>query len=174
MKEAVVAAEELAPFDEEADETVLVTDASAHAVAGFLLQRGRLVALHSRPLTEVQARWPAFDLEAFALTHCLQRWRHWCFARRVRCVSDHGDLSVLLHPPSGAKDKLLRYVAVLADFDISLEYMPGTSPTLALADWLSRPNTGARLPLRAVCVGDSRAAEVAGGAADSPSARVLS
>lgn len=61
LKDAVAAAEPLTPYDESAGETIMVSDASASAVAAFLVQDGRLVALYSKPLTEIQARWPAFD-----------------------------------------------------------------------------------------------------------------
>lgn len=67
--------------------------------------------------------------------------------RRVRCLSDHDNLSVLLSPASGEKPKLMRWIADLAEFNVTIEHVPGTDPVMALADWLSRPNSGVRPPL---------------------------
>lgn len=137
--EAVVEAPPLIPFDKDAPSTV-VSDASACAIAAYLIQNGRIVALFSKPLTEVQARWKAFDLEAHALTQALHRWEHWLKGRPVTCISDHKGLSVLTNLEA-ASTKVLRWVERLTAFNVEIHHVAGTDPVMALADWLSRPNT---------------------------------
>lgn len=117
---------------------VLVSDASQHGVAATLFQDGRLVATWSLALSEVQTRWKVFDLEAFAMTQALQRWRHWLINTKVICVSDHKGLSALTNPDYPISNKIRRWVADLAGFDVEIRYVAGEDAMIQMADWLSR------------------------------------
>lgn len=143
--EAVTSAEPLSPFDPAADVT-LVTDASAVALAGYLLQNGKLIGLFSRALSETQARYAAFELEALALAESVKRFKPFLTRRRVRCLTDHRNLRIL-GKPSRLSKKVRRWLAEISDCTISIEYVCAEDPHIVLADWLSRPNTGERTDL---------------------------
>lgn len=117
--EAVTSAEPLSPFNPTADVT-LVTDASAVALAGYLLQDGKLVGLFSKALSETQARYAAFELEALALAESVKRFKPFLTRRRVRCLTDHRNLRIL-GKPSRLSKKVRRWLAEISDCTLSIE-----------------------------------------------------
>lgn len=100
----------LAPFREGVP-PIVVSDACQFGVAATLYQEGRLVATWSAALSETQGRWKVFDLEAYALTRALQRWRHWLQGPRVVCVTDHKGLTALTNLNAPLTPKVRRWIA---------------------------------------------------------------
>ena len=117
----------------------LSTDASNTAVAAILSQNCRPVAFMSRRLSTAQKRWSPAELEGYAVVQACQQFRHFLTSRpfTVQC-DQHGFVQALNSTSSRAvkNAKFARWRMELAEFDFSIQHIPGILNTAA--DALSR------------------------------------
>ncbi|PAV90485.1 hypothetical protein WR25_22647 [Diploscapter pachys] len=118
------------------------SDASLQGIGAVLLQEQsdgeyRPIAYTSRALTKSEKNYAALELEALAVSHALEMFRHNIMgAKKVEVWTDHKPLHGIL----GAKDlrgRLLKFQIHLLDFpNIKIVYRAGKAN--AVADALSR------------------------------------
>jgi transposase InsO family protein len=121
---------------------VLSTDASGFALGGCLMQRDEQHHLHpcayeSRRMSPPERNYGVYEQELLALVHACRKWRHYLFARPVCLVSDHQPLSWLMDQKT-LSPRQARWLEFLAEFDLSIQHAPGTSPIMRVPDALSR------------------------------------
>ena len=73
----------------------LGTDASDHAIASVLSQRGRPVAFMSRTLSRCEKRYPAVEREEAAVIEAVRKWQHFLKGRYFTIVSDQEAISFM-------------------------------------------------------------------------------
>eukprot|EP01053_Blabericola_migrator_P010925 Blabericola_migrator_1__10924@NODE_6310_length_562_cov_12_549495_g4273_i0_p1_GENE_NODE_6310_length_562_cov_12_549495_g4273_i0NODE_6310_length_562_cov_12_549495_g4273_i0_p1_ORF_typecomplete_len117_score2_73RT_RNaseH/PF17917_1/4_4e27RT_RNaseH_2/PF17919_1/1_3e12RVT_3/PF13456_6/0_00045Shikimate_dh_N/PF08501_11/0_26_NODE_6310_length_562_cov_12_549495_g4273_i0108458 len=104
------------------------------------MQQGkeRIIAYMSRRLLPRESRYPTHERELLAIVEATKHWKHLLQMRRVLIRTDH---KPLLHLPTqkSLSDRMFRWMAHLADFDLAYEHIAGDENTLA--DLLSRPVT---------------------------------
>ncbi|PIO70757.1 hypothetical protein TELCIR_07378 [Teladorsagia circumcincta] len=123
-------------------EFILCTDGSSLAVGAGLFQRSedddnKLVAIgyFSKALTDSQKRWSPTHIELFAMVSALRFFRATIYGNLTRVLSDHKPLTFLLKH-NKIHDNLARWIVELQSYNITIEYLKGSSNTVA--DCLSR------------------------------------
>ena len=118
------------------DEFSVYTDASGSAIGGCILQQGKLVAAASRKLSPAEMNYSTTEKEALAIIWTLKQFRHYLLGSKFKLSTDHKCLTSMtqLKDPTG---RIVRWLTVLADFDMRIAYVPGKEN--CLADSLSRP-----------------------------------
>ena len=97
----------------------------------------QIVGYYLRSLSIHEKNYPIRDKELLAVVYLLDKTAHLIFGHRIVVKTDHQSLSVLLKGNKEAEnDRVKRWITKLAEFDIVLEYVKGT--TNELADYLSR------------------------------------
>lgn len=118
---------------------VVRTDASGYAIGAVLAQgegkEERTIAFHSRRLTDAERKYPAHDLETLAVVEALRTWRVYLLGRHFVVRTDNTPTKHLLTKPEPSL-RQARWLDFLAEYDFSLEYIPG--PTNTVPDALSR------------------------------------
>ncbi|KAK8574402.1 hypothetical protein V6N12_062096 [Hibiscus sabdariffa] len=94
-------------------EVVVYSDASYFGLGWVLMQEGRVVAYASGQLKTREKNYPTHDIELAAVVFALKIWRHYLYGERQR-----------------------RWLELLKDHDLSIEYHPGKANVVA--DALSR------------------------------------
>ena len=121
----------------------LAADACDVAVGATLMQRSgpedrlRPVAFESKKLSAAEINYPIREKELLAIVHACRVWRHFLHGRTVRVHSDHQSLSTLLKQQQ-VSPRVHRWLEMLADFDIQIQYEAGESPLMRIPDALSR------------------------------------
>jgi len=121
---------------------ILRTDASAYGIGGQLLQRDpgsqelQTLAYYSRRLTATEQRYSTIEKECLAIVYCLDKARP-LLVGPVVIQTDHRNLQFLR---ASINPRVQRWVALLADFDLVVEYRPGSLNYVA--DCLSRLSCG--------------------------------
>lgn len=111
---------------------VLRTDASIRGISGVLLQNGRALAFFGRALTAAEKRYPTLEMEALAIAWSLDRAKGLIFAP-VCCETDHSNLVWM---SSSESRRVTRWVETLAQYRLSIRYLPGRLNSIA--DAISR------------------------------------
>lgn len=138
LKQHLVKAPILRLFDPNLP-TRLQTDSSDFALGATLLQLSQNewlpIAYESRKLNTHELNYPVYEKELLALIHSLKIWRHYLLGRHFSAFTDQQAIINLLSQPQ-LNQRQARWTNTLAEFDIKLEYQPGTKNIVA--DALSR------------------------------------
>lgn len=116
----------------------VVTDASAFALAGVLLQETspgtwHPVAYTSRRLTPAERNYTAMERETLAVVHALVTWRTYLY-KHFDIITDNNGVTYL-KSKKALSQREARWVDFLADFDFSIHHVRGQDN---IADPLSR------------------------------------
>ena len=113
----------------------LEADASGRGWGAVLLQGGRPVAYASRAWQPAEQHLPITQQELLALLFACREWRHLIEGGRVEATTDHRALQWLT-TLQDAPGRLGQWAAELAEFGLSIKFIPGDRQ--GLADPLSR------------------------------------
>lgn len=137
IKEAIVNAPILVPFDETKD-IQIQSDASKHGLGCCILQDGKPISFASRTLTDAECRYSQIEKEFLSILFACKKFRFYTYGRKIKIVNDHKPLTSIIkkeiHKIASARLQNMRIK--LWNFDIQLEYAPGK--TIHIADYLSR------------------------------------
>ena len=114
---------------------VVYCDASLQGLGCVLMQDGHVVAYASRQLKPHELNYPTHDLELAAVIHALKQWRPYLYGNRWELYSDHQSLKYLFTQPD-MNIRQRRWLEVIKDYDLGLNYKPGKANVVA--DALSR------------------------------------
>jgi hypothetical protein len=121
---------------------VVYTDASDFATGAVLQQdlgNGlQPIAFMSHKMSDAETRYPTHDREMLAIINMLGEWRTYLHGRQpfiIRICTDHNSLQYFTTQQS-LSARQARWLDKLADFDFKIEYVKGTTNTVA--DALSR------------------------------------
>ncbi|CAM9990334.1 unnamed protein product, partial [Heterosigma akashiwo] len=118
-------------FDEAKDIHVYV-DASKVAIAGVILQEGKLISSVSRTLSKPERKWHIIELEALAVRYTLQKLRHFLHGRKFLCFTDHKPLLQIWKKAAKIENvRLLTSVLSVTEYDFELLHIPGEENVLA-------------------------------------------
>jgi hypothetical protein len=139
----------------------LHTDASVDAIGGVLMQdQGdglRPVSYFSRKLSAAERNYPTHEQEMLALIYALKQFRHYLMgAPRSVAYTDHYGLKYL-QTQSNLNARQTRWMGLLQEFDLHIDYLPGKSNVVA--DALSRRPAAAVPAAAAPAVAASAAAD---------------
>ncbi|KAL4347857.1 hypothetical protein GQ457_17G010820 [Hibiscus cannabinus] len=113
-------------------EFTVYSDAS-HSGLGFVLMEGdNVVAYASRQLKPHELNYPTHDLELATIVFALKIWRHYLYGEKCHMFTDHKSLKYLLTQ----KDLNLRqrrWMELLKDYDLVIDYRPGKANVVANA-----------------------------------------
>ncbi|KAL4347811.1 hypothetical protein GQ457_17G010440 [Hibiscus cannabinus] len=116
-------------------EFVVYSDASYVGLGCVLMQEGRVVAYDSRQLKVHEKNYPTHDIELAAVVFALKIWRHYLYGEKCIVYTDHKSLKYLMTQKE-LNLKQRRWLELLKDYDLSIEYHPGKANVVA--DALSR------------------------------------
>ncbi|KAK8625988.1 hypothetical protein V6N13_133643 [Hibiscus sabdariffa] len=116
-------------------EFVVYSDASYVGLGCVLMQEGRVVAYASRQLKVHEKNYPTHDLELAAVVFALKIWRHYLYGEKCIVYTDHKSLKYLMTQKE-LNLRQRRWLELLKDYDLSIEYHPGKANVVA--DALSR------------------------------------
>jgi len=117
----------------------LETDASLTSIGSVLSQNGRPIAFYSHRLNKVEQKWPAVELEAYAIVKSIEKFRSYLLARSFTILTDQKSVSFLFdnRPKSSVKNsKLCRWRMELSEYNYQIIYRRGEENRSA--DALSR------------------------------------
>ncbi|KAL4318940.1 hypothetical protein GQ457_18G015780 [Hibiscus cannabinus] len=116
-------------------EFVVYSDASYAGLGCVLMQEGRVVAYASRKLKAHEKNYPTHDIELAAVVFALKIWRHYLYGEKCIVYTDHKSLKYLMTQKE-LNLRQRRWMELLKDYDLSIEYHPGKANVVA--DALSR------------------------------------
>ncbi|XP_021714895.1 uncharacterized protein LOC110682862 [Chenopodium quinoa] len=138
LKEALITAPIIQPPNWELP-FELMCDASDYAVGSVLGQRKdkKLHAIYytSKTLDEAQRNYTTTEKELLAIVHAIEKFRSYLVGSKVIVFTDHAALKYLLSKKD-AKQRLIRWVLLLQDYDIEIRDKKGAENVVA--DHLSR------------------------------------
>ena len=111
---------------------VVFCDASLQGLGCVLMQEGHVVAYASRQLKPHEHNYPTHDLELAAVVYALKKWRPYLFGNRCEIFSDHKSLKYLFTQPD-LNLRQRRWLELIKDYDVSLNYQPGKANVVAEA-----------------------------------------
>ena len=119
---------------------VLNCDACQYAIGATLQQdQGRglqPVAYYSHKLSGAELNWDTREKEFFALVAACQHWRHYLHSEQpFTLLTDHDSLKYHRTMPK-LSGKLARWIEKMAEFDYTIQHIPGVKNVVA--DALSR------------------------------------
>ena len=134
-------------------ELSLSTDASNTHVGAVLEQTHRGVteplAFFSYKLSPAEAKYSTFDRELLAIIKALRHFRYNLEGKHFNVFTDHRPLVQALHRSTEAwSARQTRSLSYIAEFDLTLQYIPGKLNSVA--DALSRPLANAVVPDRPI------------------------
>ena len=141
IKTALVSAPVLQPYDENAETTLVVTDACKLGVGAVLMQdtgQGpRPVCYLSRKLKSGERSYTAQKLELLAIKEALKAWRHMLLGLSFTIQTDHKSLSYLTRQADDHTGQLARWSEFMSAFNYKeIQHIKGKDN--AMADGLSR------------------------------------
>lgn len=123
---------------------VVYTNASGVGVGCVLMQEERVIAYASRQLKKHEANYPTHDLELAAVVFALKIWRAYLYGEKVQVFTDHKSLKYVF-TQADLNLRQRRWMEMLADFDLQINYNPGKGNPVADALSRRRPDvSGAR------------------------------
>ncbi|KAK9002134.1 hypothetical protein V6N11_024822 [Hibiscus sabdariffa] len=134
LKEALINAPVLTQLVSGKD-FVVYSDASYVGLGCVLMQEGRVVAYASRQLKVHEKNYPTHDIELAAVVFALKIWRHYLYGEKCIVYTDHKSLKYLMTQKE-LNLRQRRWLELLKDYDLSIEYHPGKANVVA--DALSR------------------------------------
>ena len=140
LKALVTSEPVLRQFDDKLP-TAIFSDSSDNQAGSFVAQdhgEGWVpIAFESHKLSVAESRYSIRDKELLAVAGACRKFRHWLIGRKVKVFTDHESLSTLLKGSNTMpSDRVARLVEFLAQFDLDIAYLKGSSNEVA--DALSR------------------------------------
>lgn len=123
---------------------VLTTDASHECIGATLEQfnpDGTLdgvIGYFSKRLQGSQLNYSVQEQEFLAVIEALRQYRHLLIGKHFKLRTDHFSLTYLMIQTKTPQGRIARWLDILAEYDFSIEHIPGTKNTAA--DALSRIN----------------------------------
>lgn len=118
---------------------LLYTDASVVAVGAVLMQDfgngPQPIAYESKKLSNQERVYPTHDRELLSIVYALRKWRHYLYRADMRVLNDHRSLGHFIGQQR-LNDRQVRWLALLADYQLKIEYVQGVANVVA--DALSR------------------------------------
>jgi deoxyuridine 5'-triphosphate nucleotidohydrolase len=118
---------------------IVHTDWSEKAIGGWIAQLvdgiEKPIAFESRKLRQAERNYSPYEGELLALVHCLRTFRPYLVGRKVILKSDQKALKWLLDQRI-LSHRQYRWLGVLQEYDLTLEWIKGSENTIA--DALSR------------------------------------
>jgi len=114
---------------------VIYSDASGKGLGCVLMQHDHVIAYASRQLKPHERNYPTHDLELAAVIFALKIWRHYLLGDKVLIYTDHKSLKYIFTQKE-LNMRQRRWLELMADYDIDLQYHPGKVNTVP--DALSR------------------------------------
>ncbi|KAE8693084.1 UDP-Glycosyltransferase superfamily protein isoform 1 [Hibiscus syriacus] len=115
----------------ESGEKISVYSDACHSGLGcVLMQDGKVVAYASRQLKPHERNYPIHNMELAAVIFALKIWRHYLYGEKCYMYTDHKSLKYLLTQ----KELILRqrrWLELLKDYDLEIEYHPGKTNVVA-------------------------------------------
>ncbi len=99
------------------------------------MQGGKVIAYASRQLKPHEKNYPTHDLELAAMVFALKIWRHYLYGASCQVFTDHKSLKYLFTQKE-LNMRQRRWLELLKDYDMQIQYHPGKANTVA--DALSR------------------------------------
>jgi hypothetical protein len=118
---------------------VVECDASGSGIGALLHQGGGPMEFYSRQIAPRHSKLAAYERELIRLLQAVRHWRSYLWGRLFMVKANHYNLKYLLDQHL-ATILQHEWVSKLMGFDFSVEYMPGTTNTVA--DALSRCEDG--------------------------------
>lgn len=131
----------LRTLDYDSDEPVfLMTDASDLGVGAVLLQgptyqTARPIAFESRQFIPAEKNYPVHEKEMLAIVHALKKWRNMLLGTNFEVLTDHATLKHF-DTQRDLSRRQGRWLEVFADYDFTINYIPGEAN--GAADAMSR------------------------------------
>ncbi|KAL4334296.1 hypothetical protein GQ457_07G004020 [Hibiscus cannabinus] len=114
---------------------VMYSDASYVGLGYVLMQEGRVVAYASRKLKVHEKNYPTHDIELATMVFALKILRYYLYGEKCIVYTDHKSLKYLMTQKE-LNLRQRRWLELLKNYDLSIEYHPGKAN--AVADALSR------------------------------------
>jgi hypothetical protein len=123
-------------------ETRVFSDASKYAIGGYIEQRHadgwHPIVYWSKKMTVSELNYTVHEKETLALVGMVQRYAYWLQPLKFRIFTDHKSLEYL-QTQETLTGRQVRWLIILQDFDMVIEYVKGELNNVA--DLLSRsPN----------------------------------
>ncbi|XP_026452183.1 uncharacterized protein LOC113352590 [Papaver somniferum] len=119
-------------------EFVIECDASGFGLGAVLLQSGRPIAFHSKPLAEKNKNLAVYDKEMLAIISAIQKWRHYLLGRHFKIYTYHKSLKYFLDQKISSLEQQ-KWLSKLLGYDYERIFRPGKDN--AAADALSRQSS---------------------------------
>ncbi|KAJ8761702.1 hypothetical protein K2173_004478 [Erythroxylum novogranatense] len=113
-------------------------DASRKGLGCVLMQGDRVITYASRQLKPYELNYPTHDLELATVIFALKIWRHYLYDVQTKIFTDHKSLKYLLSQKE-LNLRQQRWIELLKDYDLLIEYHPGKANVVA--DALSRKSS---------------------------------
>jgi len=113
---------------------IIYSDASGKGLECVLMQHDHVIAYVSRQLKPHERNYPTHDLELAAVIFRLKIWRHYLLGDKVLIYTDHKSFKYIF--TEGLNMRQRRWLELMADYDIDLQYHPEKVNTVL--DALSR------------------------------------
>ena len=141
LRKAVLTAPVLQIFDAALD-AVLRADASKVGIGGTLLQdqgAGLKPCMYlSKKLNDTEKNWHPYELETYAVIHCLETWKHLLIGTFVEIQTDHKPLTYF-QSQSKVTGKIARWLDLLSEFNFKITHIP-REKNVPQDDLSKRPN----------------------------------
>lgn len=139
LKQKLTEAPILAQFNEQLP-VILYVDASNYGLGAVLSQvqknQEKVIAYASRLLTTPEINYATSEKEALALIFALDKFREYCYGRKITVYTDHMALLSLVKTKNSKNLRLARWGLAIQDADIEIKYKKGSDHLNA--DALSR------------------------------------
>ena len=135
IKSLICKATTLAYFDPNKSSTLQV-DSSLKGLGVVLMQEGRPISFASKSLTDTESRYANIERELLAVVYGCERFHTFLYGKPFVVVSDHKPLEMIqLKNLHCAPPRLQRMLLRLQNYDVTIQYQPGKSLTLADGLW---------------------------------------